>query len=122
MKCSICICKIRNIEDLYITPCKHNFHKKCMDDLILFNIQNKLDILCPNCRNVLSFNTIPPQHIEIQIDTAVPQIIIENESSEIIHKKIMHLYVTFGIIVILMYILYYLRHFLQSTTHIPSHK
>lgn len=123
MKCSICIRKIKNTEDLHKTSCAHTFHINCMNQLVSYNTKQKLDVLCPNCRTVLiKYIEQPPQHIEIQIDTTVPQIIIENEEHEIIHKKIMNLYISFGIVTILMYILYYFRHFLQFSAHIPPHK
>jgi len=40
--------------------CNHRFHKDCIEDTIIFNIEHSLPILCPLCRNVINITDYPP--------------------------------------------------------------
>lgn len=47
-ECSICLELTKTAEEMIILPCKHNFHKNCLN--IWFNIND----ICPNCKLILS--------------------------------------------------------------------
>jgi hypothetical protein len=66
MSCSICL--NNEIELDYITPCKHRFHKKCIN--VWFESLQYRDKTCPQCRYVIDTPTI------IIIETENPQPIV----------------------------------------------
>ncbi|CAM9320525.1 unnamed protein product [Heterosigma akashiwo] len=45
--CPICLNEYENGEELRSLPCKHSFHKKCVDEWLLVNAT------CPNCRTTI---------------------------------------------------------------------
>lgn len=54
MSCSICL--NNEIELDYTTPCKHRFHKKCIE--LWFESLGHRDKTCPQCRHVIDTPTI----------------------------------------------------------------
>jgi hypothetical protein len=53
-ECSICLDSIKNKNEIYITNCKHCFHKKCFYKFIRYRGNRN----CPNCRqNLFSINS-----------------------------------------------------------------
>ena len=59
--CSICL-DIFNDTDIHLTPCKHKFHKNCLNEWL------KQRSSCPNCRKLLPSTKInPPPLISLSI-------------------------------------------------------
>ncbi|XP_012231123.1 uncharacterized protein [Linepithema humile] len=52
--CSICQYALIESEVTEVQPCKHNFHKACIDELKKFDPT----AVCPNCRTVMSKHAI----------------------------------------------------------------
>ena len=48
--CSIC-CSEHNIKQLVTTNCGHTFGKCCFSNLLDYNYDNNIEIVCPCCRN-----------------------------------------------------------------------
>ena len=55
--------------------CNHRFHKDCIEDTIIFNIEHSLPILCPLCRNVINITDYPPNwrdHLPVLEQPPIP--------------------------------------------------
>lgn len=48
--CSICIEKVKYAEYVRDLPCKHQYHKKCIDKWFRVSINVNEEIQCPLCR------------------------------------------------------------------------
>lgn len=46
--CSICLEELKN--NIYISPCNHTFHKKCIKNYIKYNTDHEIPSLCPLCK------------------------------------------------------------------------
>lgn len=60
--CSICLEELKN--NIYISPCNHRFHKKCIKNYIKYNTDHETPSLCPLCKaDSLVENRIPSRCI-----------------------------------------------------------
>ena len=47
--CSICLCKIKPCQAIFISPCAHSWHFRCVRRLVMLSYPQ---FVCPNCRSV----------------------------------------------------------------------
>jgi hypothetical protein len=82
--CSICLDEI-HCRDGYITPCGHNFHKKCIRDYFLLNMCNN----CPECRCIFRIvvSTIPKKTIKKYRKLLAPIILKKREECKKFFNK-----------------------------------
>lgn len=57
-KCSICFDSLIFNRALFITECRHHFHKSCLDNWILSKNNNNKLPNCPICRQVININKL----------------------------------------------------------------
>lgn len=49
--CSICLDKITdNIDDMLVLPCNHVFHKNCINNWIIYKLNDNTRPNCPLCK------------------------------------------------------------------------
>ncbi|WBF15363.1 hypothetical protein N7582_004857 [Saccharomyces uvarum] len=46
--CSICLCKIKPCQAIFISPCAHSWHFRCVRRLVMLSYPQ---FICPNCRS-----------------------------------------------------------------------
>ena len=58
LQCSICWDQMGCMDDIKVLPCLHEFHYKCIQDMIKLN---PMSYSCPICRNICNFNSDDPK-------------------------------------------------------------
>jgi len=69
-ECSICLNPVAPCQALFVAPCSHVWHYKCVKNLI--HGPSYPNFLCPNCRFVadLEADVEPPEELDEEIDLA----------------------------------------------------
>lgn len=73
--CPLCYNTMKDETPLKKLSCKHEFHKECIEDIILYNIEHSLQVKCPLCREPIGEIDYPlnwREHLPVIQQLSIP--------------------------------------------------